>query len=460
MMIRLTVFVAMLISALSGYAEKKSVYLFQINDEIGATSWHHTRQALNEASEAKADMVLLHLNTYGGEVVYADSIRTALLHSTIPTVAFVDNNAASAGALIALACDTVYMRPDGSMGAATVVNGADGAAMPDKYQSYMRAMMRATAERHGKYKNADSTWQWRRDPSIAEAMVDSRVVVDGLIDSTKVLTFTPDEAIKWGYADGKAESVSEVLSALDVNDYRIIKYEPTWVDTFMGFLMSTGVQAILIMIIMGGIYFELQTPGMGFPSVAAIVAALLYFMPLYLTGIVSSWIVLLFLAGLILLLLEIFVIPGFGITGIAGALMMVAAVFIGLLENFSFSPDEFDYDFSAVWKACLTMLLATAAAIGGILFLTSRFGPKFITNRSELHHSQRVEDGYIAVDASLSALVGAEAVTVTDMHPSGKITIEGNEYDAVSQRGYIESGTAVKVVRYENAQLYVVPLVK
>lgn len=159
MMIRLTVFVAMLISALSGYAEKKSVYLFQINDEIGATSWHHTRQALNEASEAKADMVLLHLNTYGGEVVYADSIRTALLHSTIPTVAFVDNNAASAGALIALACDTVYMRPDGSMGAATVVNGADGAAMPDKYQSYMRAMMRATAERHGKYKSADSTWQ-------------------------------------------------------------------------------------------------------------------------------------------------------------------------------------------------------------------------------------------------------------------------------------------------------------
>lgn len=458
-MVRAIIMLTMMLSALAGYAESKLVYLLNIKDEIGSTTWHHTRRAIDEAAAINADMVVVHLNTYGGEVVYADSIRTALLHTSIPVVAFIDNNAASAGALIALACDSVYMRPDGSMGAATVVNGTDGAAMPDKYQSYMRGIMRATAERHGKYRGSDSILKWRRDPLIAEAMVDTRVVVPGLIDSTRVLTFTPDEAIKWGYAEGKAESVADVLSQLKVDEYRLEEFKPDWIDALVGFFSSTGVQAILIMIIIGGIYFELQTPGMGFPTMAAIVAAALYFLPLYITGIVSSWIVILFLIGLVLLLLEIFVIPGFGITGIAGAVLMAAALFIGLLEDFSFTYDGSGFDTSAIWKACFTMLLSVVAAIGAILFLTSRFGPKFITRKSELLHSQLIEDGYIGVDAEVGKYVGADAIAATDMRPSGKIIIDGDEFDAVAQRGFIENGTPVKVVRYENAQLYVVPKV-
>lgn len=168
------------------------VYMLRLDDEIGSSTWRYTREALREASAEQADMILVHLNTYGGSVVHADSIRTALLNSPLPVVGWVDNNAASAGALIALACDTVYMRPGSSMGAATVVNGADGAAMPDKYQSYMRAMMRATAEHHGRRPAAQGEApQWRRDPLIAEAMVDARVAVEGLIDSTRVLTLTP-----------------------------------------------------------------------------------------------------------------------------------------------------------------------------------------------------------------------------------------------------------------------------
>lgn len=178
----------------------KNIYMLRLDDEIGSSTWHYTRQALDEARDKGADMILVHLNTYGGSVVHADSIRTSLMNSQIPVVAFVDNNAASAGALIALACDTVVMRGGATMGAVTVVNGADGSAMPDKYQSYMRAMMRATAENHGRTPEG----KWRRDPLIAEAMVDPRVKVDGLIDSTRVLTFTTEEALKWGYADSKA----------------------------------------------------------------------------------------------------------------------------------------------------------------------------------------------------------------------------------------------------------------
>lgn len=431
------------------------VYVIPIDDEIGSTTWLHTQRGLEEARDLNADLVVLHLNTYGGTLVHADSIRTALMHCNIPTVAFVDNNAASAGALIALACDTVYMRPDASMGAATVVNGNDGSAMPDKYQSYMRAMMRATAERHGKIYR-DGEYRWRRDPLIAEAMVDPRVKVPGLIDDTKVLTFTPDEAIKWGYADGKAESVGDVLSHLGVEHYRIEQFRPTWVDNVLGFFTNPAVQAFLIMIIVGGIYFELQTPGMGFPSVAAITAAALYFLPLYLTGIVSSWLILIFLAGLVLILLEIFVVPGFGVTGIAGICLTLGALFIGLLDNFSF--DTGDMDLSVIWRSIGTIAAGIALSAVAILYLTSKYAPSFVRRSSELHLSQKVEDGYIGVDMSVAKHVGETGIAVTDLHPGGKIRIGDDEFDAVSVRGYVEEGRRVKVVRYENAQLYVAEL--
>ncbi|MCH5327151.1 MAG: nodulation protein NfeD, partial [Duncaniella sp.] len=279
---------------------RTNVSLLRLDDEIGSTTWHKTRRTLDQAASEGADMILVHLNTYGGSVVHADSIRTALMNAPVPVVGFIDNNAASAGALIALACDTVAIRSGGSMGAATVVNGTDGTAMPDKYQSYMRAMMRATAERHGK----DSIGHWRRNPLIAEAMVDSRVIVPELIDSTRVLTFTADEALKWGFADSKAESIDEVLSNLGISDYTITEYHATWTDSLIDFLTSPAIQAVLIMIIMGGIYMELHTAGMGFPSAAAIIAAVLYFLPLYIVGIASPWIVVMFVVGLILILLE------------------------------------------------------------------------------------------------------------------------------------------------------------
>lgn len=444
-----------LIVSIAAYCTDTLVYILPINDEIGSTTWRHTKRGLEEASQMNASLILLHLNTYGGTVEHADSMRTALLHSPIPVVAFVDNNAASAGALIALACDSVYMRPDASMGAATVVNGNDGTAMPDKYQSYMRAMMRATAEQHGKIKGNDSTWRWRRDPLIAEAMVDTRIVVPGLIDSTKVLTFTPDEAIRWGYADGKADSIDDVIAQLGINHYTTATFRASWVDNLMGFLTSPAIQAILIMIIIGGIYFELQTPGMGFPSLAALTAAILYFLPLFLTGIVSSWVVLLFVGGLILLLVEIFIIPGFGIAGIAGCCAMAGAVIIGLLESFSLPSGHIDI--TAIWQTILTLAIATAACIALIMYLTSHYGPKFITRTTELTHSQRIEEGYIGVDTSLKRLVGQSAQALTDLRPAGKIIIDDNEYDAVAQRGFIEAGTAVRITRFENAQLYVLP---
>ena len=232
-------------------------------------------RCLEEATALNASCVVIDMNTYGGVLDAADSIRTMLLDYPAPTIAFINNQAASAGALIALAADSIYMRPGASIGAATAVDGS-GAVMPDKYQSFMRSMMRATAEAHGRVPSAergDTVWRWRRDPQIAEAMVSPSTAVPDLTDGTQVVTLTADEAIAWGFCEGKASSVEELLALAGIDDYTLYEYAPSWLDRFIGFLTNPTLQALFIILIIGGIYFELQTPGVGFPLVVAILGA-------------------------------------------------------------------------------------------------------------------------------------------------------------------------------------------
>ena len=440
---------------IEAYADDSKVYVLSINDEIGSMTWQHTKRACEEANSLNADVLLVHLNTYGGTLQHADSIRTALLNYPGTTIAFINNNAASAGALIAIACDSIYMQKGASMGAATVVN-QNAEAMPDKYQSYMRSIMRSTAESHGKKINpTDSTETWHRDPLIAEAMVDSRIVVPGLIDSTKVLTFTTSEAIKWGYCEGEASSIDEVLKQANIARPTISTFEPNFTDWLIGFFSNPAVQAILVMFIVGGIYFELQSPGLGFPTVAAIVSAVLYFLPLYITGIAASWIIILFIIGLIFLLVEIFVIPGTGITGILGGTAMLIALIGGIADSFTGES----FTISSLWNALIIVSIGSLLGLILIIFLTSKYGPKFITRHSELQHSQRLEDGYIGVDSTLINYIGTTGIAKTDLRPSGKIEINATTLDAVSLNGkYIEEGTSIKVEKFENNQLYVIKI--
>ncbi|MBN2523655.1 MAG: hypothetical protein JXB24_10305, partial [Bacteroidales bacterium] len=280
-------------------AKKGLIYVFEIRKEIAKPVWRITQEAFEEAQLLKADYILIHMNTYGGMVNIADSIRTKILNSSIPVLIFIDNQAISAGALISIAADSIYMRSGGSIGAATVVSQS-GEAVPDKYQSFMRSTMRATAEAHGKdtvIQGNDTIYVWHRDPHIAEAMVDPLLVVDGIVDSGKVLTLTTEEAIKVGYCEGKANTIREVLEISGLADYEIKRYELKSLDRIILLLLSPVVQSLLILLIIGGIYFELQTPGVGFPLGIAIAAALLYFAPLYLEGLAQNWEILAFVLG-------------------------------------------------------------------------------------------------------------------------------------------------------------------
>lgn len=432
---------------------KPLVYQIDIQQEIDKTSWIYLKNGLAEAEYLHAQAVLIHMNTYGGLLEAADSMRTAILYSPIPVSVFIDNNAASAGALISIACQRIYMRKGANIGAATVVDQT-GKAMPDKYQSYMRSMIRSTAEAHGKdtlITQQDTTYRWQRDPLIAEAMVDDRVIVPNLIDSGKVLTFTAEEAMKWNYCDGLAESVDQVITEyMGYSSYELVAYQPSWYDRVKGFLLSPMLQSLLIMLIIGGIYFEMQTPGIGFPLATSVVAAVLYFAPLYIDGLAQSMEILAFLLGLLLLLVEIFVIPGFGIAGISGIVLIVGGLTLNLLGNR-------DFDFQQVsaadsGRAALTVLVGLGIGFALILWLSHKIGSKGPLRRVALN----ADLGEAISSPTHQELIGKEGIAQTVLRPSGKVQIEGQIYDGISESGFVEKGEPIVVIKSENAQVYVV----
>lgn len=434
--------------AMSAYAQNKEekitkteVFKVNIKEMIAPPVWRMVKKSFDKATDLNSDIVLIHMNTYGGMVDYADSIRTLILQYPKPVFVFIDNNAASAGALISIACDSIYMRMGANIGAASVVNQS-GEVMPDKYQSYMRSTMRSTAETNG------------RDPKIAEAMVDPSIVVPGVVDSGKVLTFTATEAVQWGFCEGIAESIDEVMRIAGYPDYNLTEYQPTVIDKIIGWLINPMISGILILIIVGGIYFELQTPGVGFPIAASILAAVLYFAPLYLEGLADNWEILIFIIGLLLIAVEVFVIPGFGVAGISGIILVIFGLTFSMLEN-----DGFDFSFvgyAAVLKSMGLVIVALFLAIIGSIALGARWLNKGgLLSKAVLSSEQKREEGFVGGGQGLQELIGKQGVVEAVLRPSGKVLIDGEVYDATSERSYLEKGEKVVVFKVEANQLFV-----
>lgn len=424
--------------------EKQKVYYFHIDEEIAPPASLRVEKALQEAKEMEANLIVVHINTFGGTLDDADKIRTAFLQSPIPVWAYIDNNAASAGALITLACDSIFMHSGSSIGAATVVDQT-GAVQPDKYQSYMRSLMRTTAEAKG------------RRPDIAQAMVDPDIYVEGICDSGKVLTFTTAEAIEHGYCEAEVESLHELLKHAGIEKYSLHEQRYTFIDKVIGFLVNPIVSGILIMLIIGGIYFELQQPGIGFPLILALIAAALYFAPLYLEGLASYWEIILFFVGIVLIILEIFIIPGFGVAGISGIICLATGLMFSMLGNDGL-------DFSAVSAHSISIsLMITLLALVAALLLGLYFGKKLFESNLfgglALNTEVDSKEGFTVADEHIRSMIGHQGVAESILRPAGKIVIDGQPYDAVAQIGYIDAGKPVLVVDYVNGSLVVKPIV-
>ena len=220
--------------------------------------------------------------------------------------------------------------------------------------------------------------------------------------------------------------------------------------------MNPALQGLLIMAIIGGIYFEMQSPGIGFPSVIAVGAAILYFAPLYIEGLAAHWEIALFVLGIILIIIELFAFPGFGVCGISGIILAVVGLTMAMVGNFdgnvpTIRPDD-------VLKSLLLVIISSSVSIGLCLWISSKFYTATIFgNRLSLTATQQTDEGFIAVDSELKQYIGRKGTAETVLRPSGKIVIDEHVIDARSVYGFIEKGTEVEIVDCEAGQLYVKP---
>ena len=424
-----------------GFALAQKVYVLELRDEIHAASARYISKGIDEARTHNADLIIIHLDTYGGRVDYADSIRGDILNAGIPTAVFIDRNAGSAGAVISIACDSIYMAPGASIGAATVVEGGTQQAAPDKYQSFWRAVMRSTAEIKG------------RDPRIAEKMVDQNLDLPGISPVGQVITFSTQEAIQHGYCEGEKRSLKEVSEAMGQNGAQIVVYEASLIDKAINFLIRPGISAILLLLIFGGIFLEVKTPGFGFGGITALVGIALFFAPHYVEGLAEVWEMALFLVGVILIVLEIFVIPGFGVAGVSGFILAVLGVGAALLGNRGIS---FEYVTVADVLNSIALVLVMLSTAILLVILAARHLVRSKAAYPYVDQStQDKAEGYTAFNRSLAQLVGQEGEAFSDLRPAGFILLDGKQYDAESDDGYITRGHKVVVARIRNTNLIV-----
>jgi len=419
--------------------EKKKVMVMEIKAEIDPRMSRYVKLALAHAEKTNADYIIIDMDTFGGALNDAKEIVDMLMDEKRPLWVFINADAASAGALISIACDSIYMSPGATIGAATVVNST-GEAAPDKYQSYMRSIMRSTAEENG------------RDPRIAEGMVDENVVIDSLKQAGKVITFTTMEAIENNYCEAKVESIEEILKRNKVESYEIEKFELGVSEKIIAIFLNPFISGILILVIIGGIYFELQTPGVGFPLFAALTALVLYLVPYYLNGLAEYWEIIALFTGIILLIVEIFVLPGFGIAGVAGITLTLVSLILIMLNN-----DFFNFEFVPLGDIIVATFATVGGLTGGILLLF--FGGARITKtkafqRIALNDTQEKSQGY-TVNTLSDTLIGKKGSAYTVLRPGGKVLIDDQIYDAFTRGDYVERGDAIEVIGNEGITLKV-----
>jgi membrane-bound serine protease (ClpP class) len=420
------------------FAQTK-VMVMDIKNEIDPRMTRYVELALDHAEETKADIVIIEMDTYGGVLTDAKDIVDKLMAFKKPLWVFINSDAASAGALISIACDSIYMSSAASIGAATVVDGSGGKA-PDKYQSYMRSIMRATAEEN------------KRDPRIAEGMVDENVKLDSLKEIGQVITFSTSEAIANGYCEGKVSSIEEILKLNKVTNYEIDHFNLSSADTIIAFFLNPFISGLLILAIIGGVYFEMQAPGIGFAGLTALVALILYLVPYYLNGLAENWEIIALFIGLALVALEIFVIPGFGIAGVSGIAITVLSLVLLMINN-----DAFDFEFVRMNDILISMAAAMGGLLGGIILLfvgSAKLADTRFYKRIALTTTQESNSGYTA-NFVRESMKGKRGVAYTVLRPSGKVMIDGNLYDAFTLGDYVEKETAIEVIDDETTSLKV-----
>lgn len=417
-------------------AHPQLVYQVPVHGVIELGLAPFVSRSVAEAEAAGARAILLDIETPGGRIDAAQQIVDALRDTDVPVYAFVNRRAFSAGAMIALAADRIYMREGGVIGAATPVTGA-GEKAPEKIVSAMRSEMRALAEARG------------LDPLVAEAMVDEDVAIEGVVEQGRLLTLTTEEAVRLGYA---AEVVDRdaLLTQIGTEPAAVHTTAVNWAENVVRFLTHPAVAPLLLSLGFFGILIELKTPALGLAGTMGVASLALFFGSRYLVGLAGMEEMLLIALGVALIAIEIFVVPGFGVVGIAGALAAGAGIMLSLV-GVAATPAEWSQA-AGVLSLSLLVGIVIAWALLRKLPRTGRFTRAGIM----LGDSTRREIGYTS-QPERADLIGSVGVALTDLRPSGAARFGEERVDVVSDSSWINAGTPVRIVRAEGYRHVVEP---
>lgn len=396
---------------------------------------------------AGVDLFVLDINTPGGRVDAALMIRDALLESEVRTVAFIHPRAISAGALVSYACDTIAMAPGGSIGAATPVTlqpGGGAQAVSEKIVSYFRAEMASTARAKG------------RRGDIAEAMVDKEVEIEGVTQRGKLLTLDTDNALELGVADLEAEDLEGLLEGLRMDGADVERPGPTWAEKVARILTHPAVSGLLMALGFLGILIELYSPGFGAPGIVGIVCLLVFFLGHLVVHLAGWEELLIFGVGVVLLVLEVFVTPGFGVLGVLGA----AAVLTSLVMALVAIPIEISIPSGAIQTALLRVIASMAGAVAAfalvaiVLPRTRAGGPLVLLTRLPLGSSHGRKD-QTPSGAPRGVEVGDTGTALTILRPAGKVRLGSRSVMAITEGDFIDRRRSVVVVRIEGDKVFV-----
>jgi len=426
---------------------KKIVYVIPIKGTIDLGLSGFVERAIKEARDKGAKVLILEIDTFGGRVDAATQIRDAIFESGIQSIAFINKRAISAGALISLATNSIVMVPGSTIGAATpVAFSPAGTTSPtgEKEISYVRKEFKATAEKTG------------HPADLAEAMVDPDVEIKGVIKKGKLLTLTTQEALKLKLAAHQASGISELMKIYGLMDAEIIEPGLNWSENFVRFLTNPMFSGLLLTIGFLGIYFELQAPGWGISGTIGVICLILFFGGYLLVGLAQWTEIILFMAGTILLTIEIFTIPGFGFVGVSGIFFIILSIFLSLIKKPAPDVPVFRGDYLRALQTVVWSLVATLAT----LFVIFKFFPstriwKRFENAFALKFKEESNLGYKVTLFNAEAFKGKEGRTVTVLRPIGKIQIGDEIIDATTDGEYIGAGKKIKVVRIEGNNIIV-----
>lgn len=425
------------LNPVAAQADRPVVYVVPVTGIIDLGLAPFLSRTIREAQDAGAAAVVLDINTFGGRVDAAVAMRDALLGSPVKTIAFVNQRAISAGALITLACEQVVMATGGTVGAATPVlsGGTETVAADEKTVSYVRSEFRATAEARN------------RNPQIAEAMVDPDVVIPGLIEAEKLLTLTTSQAIEHGIADYTADSLEAALEAVGLAGADVFRAEQTWAESVVRFITNPVVSSLLMTLGLLGLLVEIRTPGFGVPGGIGVLSIALFFWGHWIVQLAGWEELLLVFVGVLLLLVEVFLLPGFTLAGVAGIVMLVAGLGLTLVGSGATAAAVI----SALGRVAISVLVALAGGLVAMRFLPKLpFGRRLI-----LSTDMEAEEGFVSSPETDRQWLGKTGRAVSPLRPAGIAEIDGNRVDVVSDGVFIDAGAPVRVTRVDGNRIVV-----